>query len=115
MSAGGFGGVSSTARAPAGALGEQITAPGPVVRHVVSAYAVGGGAPTGSKPAVKLATLKARLSKQERANDTRRKVLLGALVLHRLESGKDEEFSRRLGEWLKREPLPPEACSFRFV
>ena len=27
-------------------LGEQITAPGPVVRHVVSAYAVGGGAPT---------------------------------------------------------------------
>ncbi|ELT46246.1 MobC [Brucella intermedia M86] len=28
------------------------------------------------------ATLKARLSKQERANDTRRKVLLGALVLH---------------------------------
>lgn len=49
------------------------------------------------------ATLKARLSKQERANDTRRKVLLGALVLHRLENGKDEEFSRRLGEWLKRE------------
>ncbi|WP_112313477.1 mobilization protein [Pseudogemmobacter bohemicus] len=49
------------------------------------------------------AALKARLSKQERANDTRRKVLLGALVLHRLENGKDEEFSRRLGEWLKRE------------
>jgi hypothetical protein len=41
-------------------------------------------------------------AKQERANDTRRKVLLGALVLHRLENGKDE-FSRRLGEWLKRE------------
>ncbi len=35
--------------------------------------------------------------------DTRRKVLLGALVLHRLENGKDEEFSRRLSEWLKRE------------
>lgn len=49
------------------------------------------------------AALKARLTKQERANDTRRKVLLGALVLHRLENGKDEEFSRRLGEWLKRE------------
>jgi hypothetical protein len=49
------------------------------------------------------ATLKARLAKQERANDTRRKVLLGALVLHRLENGKDEEFSRRLREWLKRE------------
>ena len=47
--------------------------------------------------------IKARLGKQERANDTRRKVLLGALVLHRLESGKDEEFSRRLREWLKRE------------
>lgn len=49
------------------------------------------------------ATLKARLGKQERANDTRRKVLLGALVLYRLENGKDEEFSRRLREWLKRE------------
>ena len=49
------------------------------------------------------ASLKARLGKQERANDTRRKVLLGALVLHRLESGKDEEFSRRLRDWLKRE------------
>lgn len=48
------------------------------------------------------ASLKARLGKQERANDTRRKVLLGALVLHRLESGKDE-FSRNLGEWLRRE------------
>ena len=34
------------------------------------------------------ATLKASLSKQERANDTRRKVLLGALVLHRLEHGR---------------------------
>lgn len=49
------------------------------------------------------ASLKARLSKQERANDTRRKVLLGALVLHRLENGQDEEFSRRLRDWLKRE------------
>lgn len=47
--------------------------------------------------------LKARLSKQERANDTRRKVLLGALVLHRIENGKDEELSRRLKEWLKSE------------
>ena len=47
--------------------------------------------------------LKARLGKQERANDTRRKVLLGALVLHRLDNGKDEEFARRLREWLKRE------------
>lgn len=48
------------------------------------------------------AALKARLSKQERANDTRRKVLLGALVLHRLETGKDD-FSRNLSEWLRRE------------
>ena len=48
-------------------------------------------------------TIKARLSKQERAHDTRRKVLLGALVLHRLEASKDEEFSRRLGDWLRRE------------
>ena len=49
------------------------------------------------------AALKARLGKQERANDTRRKVLLGALVLHRLENSRDEEFSRRLRDWLKRE------------
>lgn len=48
------------------------------------------------------ATLKARLGKQERANDTRRKVLLGALVLHRLETGRDE-FSRGLADWLRRE------------
>ena len=46
--------------------------------------------------------LKARLGKQERANDTRRKVLLGALVLHRLEAGKDE-ISRALPDWLRRE------------
>ena len=52
---------SSPAPAPADGLGEQITAPGPVVRHVVTVYAVGDGALTGSKPAVKLATLKARL------------------------------------------------------
>lgn len=47
--------------------------------------------------------LKARLGKQERANDTRRKVLLGALVLYRLENSKDEEFSKRLHDWLRRE------------
>ncbi|WLS12041.1 mobilization protein (plasmid) [Shinella sumterensis] len=46
--------------------------------------------------------LKARLGKQERANDTRRKVLLGALVLHRLETGHDA-FSRNLADWLRRE------------
>ena len=48
------------------------------------------------------AALKARLSKQERANDTRRKVLLGALVLPRLEHGRDE-ISRSLPDWLRRE------------
>jgi hypothetical protein len=47
--------------------------------------------------------LKARLGKQERREDTRRKVLLGALVLHRLEHSRDVEFTRRLGEWLARE------------
>jgi len=48
-------------------------------------------------------TLQARLGKQERARDTRRKILLGALVLHRLETSGDGEFSRRLGDWLHRE------------
>jgi hypothetical protein len=47
--------------------------------------------------------LKARLSKQDRTNDTRRKVLLGALVLHRLENTNDPEFTKRLGDWLRRE------------
>ena len=53
-------------------------------------------------------TLQARLGRQDRANDTRRKVLLGALVLHRLEVSDVEaadgaEFSNRLGDWLRRE------------
>lgn len=48
-------------------------------------------------------TLKARLGQQERKEDTRRKVLLGALVLHRLENSGDAEFSKRLAEWLRRE------------
>ena len=48
-------------------------------------------------------TLKARLGKEERAKDTRRKVLLGALVLHRLENTNDPEFTKRLGDWLRRE------------
>jgi exosortase A len=52
---------SSPARAPADARGEQITAPGPVVRHVVSFYRVGDGTPTGSKPQVKIETMAARL------------------------------------------------------
>jgi len=48
-------------------------------------------------------TLIARLGKEERAKDTRRKVLLGALVLHRLENTNDAEFTKRLGDWLRRE------------
>ena len=48
-------------------------------------------------------TLQARLGKQDRANDTRRKVLLGALVLQRLDSSHDKEFSERLRGWLSRE------------
>ena len=52
---------SSPARAPDDARGEQITAPGPIVRHVVSFYVVGRGQPTGSKPTVKIETMKARL------------------------------------------------------
>jgi len=48
-------------------------------------------------------TLKARMAKQDRAKDTRRKILLGALVLHRLEQTGDGEFSKRLGDWLRRE------------
>ena len=47
-------------------------------------------------------TLKARLGKRERAEDTRRKVLLGAFLLHRLEHSRDE-FSAGLGDWLRRE------------
>ena len=47
-------------------------------------------------------TLQSKLGKQERARDTRRKVLLGAFVLYRLEKGQDE-FSRHLGDWLRRE------------
>ncbi|NKW82731.1 mobilization protein [Ochrobactrum pecoris] len=43
--------------------------------------------------------LKARLDKQERTNDTRRKVLLGTFVLHRLENRKDE-FSQNLVDCL---------------
>ncbi|CAN5117087.1 exosortase A [soil metagenome] len=51
---------SSPAPAPADALGEQITAPGPVVRTVVTFYSLGGTV-TGSATTVKLETLKSRL------------------------------------------------------
>lgn len=47
--------------------------------------------------------LKARLGKQERTHDTRRKVLLGTLVLHHLENVSDQEFTTRIRDWLRRE------------
>ncbi|CAH1658401.1 mobilization protein [Chelatococcus asaccharovorans] len=59
------------------------------------------------------AALKARLSQQDRANDTRRKVLLGTFILHQLnapdfdradiDKTDDADFTRRLGDWLRRE------------
>lgn len=56
---------SSPAPAPQGGLGEQITAPGPVVRHVVSFFGIGGHPLTGSKPRVKIETMTARLLGQD--------------------------------------------------
>ncbi len=47
--------------------------------------------------------LKARLSKTERNNDMRRKVLIGSLVLHQLETSDGQEFNKQLGDWLRRE------------
>ena len=47
--------------------------------------------------------LQSKLGKQERARDTRRKVLLGAFVLHRLEKGQDEFSGKELPDWLRRE------------
>ncbi|MFT4089817.1 MAG: mobilization protein [Asticcacaulis sp.] len=47
-------------------------------------------------------TLQARLSKQERARDTRRKVLLGAFILHRLETGRASS-ADYLAEFIRRE------------
>jgi hypothetical protein len=48
-------------------------------------------------------SLQARLNKQDRAKETRRKILIGALVLDRIKSDHDPEFARRLTEWLKRD------------
>jgi hypothetical protein len=48
-------------------------------------------------------TLISKQGKQERAHDTRRKVLLGAFVLHRLEKGQDEFSKKELPDWLRRE------------
>lgn len=48
-------------------------------------------------------SLQARLQKQERAKETRRKILIGALVLDRMSGDRDPEFARRLSDWLRRE------------
>jgi|SRR5665213_1937141 len=48
-------------------------------------------------------SLQMKLGKQERARDTRRKVLLGAFLIHRLEKGKDAFSKDELPAWLKRE------------
>ncbi|MBB6182123.1 mobilization protein [Pseudorhizobium flavum] len=47
--------------------------------------------------------LKARLGKQERAQDTRRKILLGALVLHRLDNSNNSDFADQLRDWIRKE------------
>jgi hypothetical protein len=48
-------------------------------------------------------TLQMKLGKQERARDTRRKVLLGAFLMHRLEKGQDAFSKEQLPAWIKRE------------
>jgi hypothetical protein len=48
-------------------------------------------------------SLQTKLGKQERARDTRRKVLLGAFLLHRLEKGQDAFSKEQLPAWLKKE------------
>ncbi len=48
-------------------------------------------------------TLQMRLSKRERAIDTRRKVLIGALVLHRLENDSNLQIFGGLADWLRAE------------
>lgn len=51
-----------------------------------------------AEPEAQRSALKTGLSKPERANDTRPKVLLGAFVLSRLENANDPEFTNRLGD-----------------
>ena len=48
-------------------------------------------------------SLQARLGKQERARDTRRKILLGALVLQRITSSANEVDVAWLKSWMARE------------
>jgi hypothetical protein len=84
--------------------------------YFISGYPEPWGAPTSEDTMVKrsiaerLAQLEAqrkslqtKLGKQERAKDTRRKVLLGAFLLHRLEKGQDSFSKEQLPDWLRRE------------
>ena len=48
-------------------------------------------------------SLQARLGKQERARDTRRKILLGALVLQRTKNSANEADVAWLKSWMSRE------------
>ena len=48
-------------------------------------------------------SLQAHLGKQERARDTRRKILLGALVLQRVTNSADEVDVAWLKSWMSRE------------
>lgn len=50
-------------------------------------------------------TLLTRLGRHTRARDTRRKILLGAFVLHQLQHGKNPVFDAKLKQWL-RDELP---------
>lgn len=47
--------------------------------------------------------LVARLGKEQRARDTRRKILIGALVLDRIERQPERYLNGRLDEWLRAE------------
>lgn len=48
-------------------------------------------------------TLQIRLGRQARAIDTRRKVLIGALVLHRLGNQREVQITDGLAAWLRAE------------
>lgn len=47
--------------------------------------------------------LVARLGKEQRARDTRRKILIGALVLDRIERQPERYLTSRLDDWLRAE------------
>lgn len=47
--------------------------------------------------------LVARLGREERARDTRRKILIGALVLDRIERQPDRQLTGQLDAWLRAE------------